>query len=226
MEHRNTLALRSLLFANQNLENLSVEAELQAQAATADTWRKFALAKASLEQNDVEKAVDILRGLSASGEIGTRSKLWAWFNLRRFGIFPDVLNGSVVRGVVLEVRVDGGTDVLAAYDDNSARYLNYSGKLIVWDTRDAGIDTLNRNILLIAAPAVDFAITDDVESPLTSGLRVTVLTYNGNHRVEGNPGTQSANSEILGRLLKAGAMLMVALINRAKSTSDSATSYR
>jgi hypothetical protein len=41
-----------------------------------------------------------------------------------------------VLGVVAEMAVRKGHDLLAGYVDGSARYLNYSGKLIAWEYRD------------------------------------------------------------------------------------------
>jgi hypothetical protein len=39
-------------------------------------------------------------------------------------------------GVIVEVGLEGGLDVLAAFKDGTARYINHSGKIIVWETTD------------------------------------------------------------------------------------------
>ncbi|MFN0013611.1 MAG: hypothetical protein ACKVU2_03605 [Saprospiraceae bacterium] len=39
-------------------------------------------------------------------------------------------------GVIVEVGMDEGLDTLAAYSDQSARYINYTGSAIVWENRD------------------------------------------------------------------------------------------
>jgi hypothetical protein len=39
-------------------------------------------------------------------------------------------------GVIVEVGLEEGLDVLAAYQDGSARYINYTGKMILWDAPD------------------------------------------------------------------------------------------
>jgi len=44
---------------------------------------------------------------------------------------PD--QARVVLGVVAEMPVRKGHDLLAAYRDGTARYLNYSGKAVIWD---------------------------------------------------------------------------------------------
>ena len=37
-----------------------------------------------------------------------------------------------VLGVIVEVGLDEGLDVLASYQDGTARYINYTGKMILW----------------------------------------------------------------------------------------------
>ena len=37
-------------------------------------------------------------------------------------------------GVIVEVGLDEGLDVLASYRDGSARYLNHSQKMVIWET--------------------------------------------------------------------------------------------
>lgn len=62
----------------------------------------------------------------------TRTRLSAWKELRGLGIeVPEELRRKVL-GVVLEVGVNGGMDYLAAYEDHSARYYNFSGKWCFW----------------------------------------------------------------------------------------------
>lgn len=39
-------------------------------------------------------------------------------------------------GVIVEVGLDDGLDVLAAFVNGTARYINYTGKIIIWETPD------------------------------------------------------------------------------------------
>ncbi|MBL7798239.1 MAG: hypothetical protein JNJ90_17225 [Saprospiraceae bacterium] len=39
-------------------------------------------------------------------------------------------------GVIVEVGMEGGLDTLAAYSDHTARYINYTGSMIIWDNHD------------------------------------------------------------------------------------------
>lgn len=40
-------------------------------------------------------------------------------------------------GVVVELGMEGGLDVLASYRDGTARYINYTGKVLIWESPDA-----------------------------------------------------------------------------------------
>ena len=43
-------------------------------------------------------------------------------------------------GIVIEVGLDGGLDTLAAYRDSRARYINQSGKMLIWEANDAKVE--------------------------------------------------------------------------------------
>lgn len=45
-------------------------------------------------------------------------------------------------GVIIEVAMPNGLDVLAAFSDRTARYINHSEKLLVWETRTEQSDQL------------------------------------------------------------------------------------
>ena len=47
-----------------------------------------------------------------------------------------------ILSVIIEVGLPEGLDVVAAFKDGSARYINYSGKLIIWETRTNESDEL------------------------------------------------------------------------------------
>lgn len=44
--------------------------------------------------------------------------------------------------IIVEIGLDSGLDVLAAYRDGSARYINHTGKILIWDARDTTSDQL------------------------------------------------------------------------------------
>jgi hypothetical protein len=63
----------------------------------------------------------------------SRIKLLAFDVLRKN---DQPIEEKELLGVIVEVGLDEGLDVLAAYLDGSARYINFTGKMILWDVPD------------------------------------------------------------------------------------------
>jgi hypothetical protein len=57
-------------------------------------------------------------------------------------------------GVVVELGLDDGLDVLAAYEDGTARYFNYTGHLLIWENSTAESAQLIRNLFDASATIV------------------------------------------------------------------------
>lgn len=70
-----------------------------------------------------------LTELLSSTETESRVKILAHHKLKNSLTKKDLL------GVIIEVSLPQGLDVLAAYSDGTARYINHTGKLIVWETK-------------------------------------------------------------------------------------------
>jgi hypothetical protein len=71
--------------------------------------------------------------------VESRLRLLAFHQLRVRGVSVDQ---GILLGVVVEVALEAGLDVLAVYLDGTARYLNYSGKVIIWEAKDPEVDRL------------------------------------------------------------------------------------
>ncbi|MDZ4747357.1 MAG: hypothetical protein SH808_02655 [Saprospiraceae bacterium] len=67
--------------------------------------------------------------------VESRVKLLACAALRKLN---QPIEEKELLGVIVEVGLDEGLDVLASYQDGSARYINYTGKMILWDVPDKG----------------------------------------------------------------------------------------
>lgn len=67
--------------------------------------------------------------------------MWAWTALRALGERPSAMHEGEVLGVVVEVPVDEGVDVLAAYADGRVRFLGSAGQIVV---REAELTALRR----------------------------------------------------------------------------------
>ena len=49
-------------------------------------------------------------------------------------------------GVIIEVGLDEGLDVLASFSDGTARYINQTGKMIIWETTDETSNKLTQDL--------------------------------------------------------------------------------
>jgi len=79
------------------------------------------------EDADTDKLREVLYDTS----LETRPKILAARLLTENGVVEPLRR---VMGVVVEAGLPDGLDVLAAYEDGSARYINFTGKIIIWDT--------------------------------------------------------------------------------------------
>lgn len=151
-------------------------------------WSLFATAQEAYQRGDSAAAATALQEVLATPGLESRHYLQAWQFLRALDIAPPAAEGKRVLGVVLEVAMHSGLDVVAAYADNSARYINYSGKVIVWET---GTDLPGNLIqtLLASAQPVAAAIGPWLEArrqpPTAGGVRINLLTPSGLHFGEG-----------------------------------------
>ncbi len=101
-----------------------------------DPWKSFREAREAHETGDKASAVKQLRGVLAMPALESRHYLQAWTFLRQLGETPADDEARHVYGAVIEVGMPGGLDLLAAYEDGSARYWNFSGAGIIWDKSD------------------------------------------------------------------------------------------
>ena len=65
------------------------------------------------------------------------------------GVAPPQSEEKQVLGVVVEVGMNGGTDLVVGYADHRARHYSYGGAAVVWerpnDTLDQAIEELLRS---------------------------------------------------------------------------------
>jgi hypothetical protein len=167
--------MRELLFGDVPLAQW-------AGTAKESPWKDFQAATRAIERGDTALAEQSLRAVLAHTGLESRHYLQAWDALRGLGVAPAA-EAKHLYGVVLDVPVQDGLDTLAGYEDGTARYLNYSGKIIVWESADEQISTLitdlhqaAHQILIHAGP------WDGPRPPLPPGQsRVSLLTPSGIH---------------------------------------------
>jgi hypothetical protein len=173
-------------------------------------WVLMAAAYVKLKMEEAAEAGRLLRAVTLiSNE--ARLRLWAWHNLRQLGKYPSPDLARQVLGVVIEVPYEERLDVLAAYADGTARYINHQGGMIVWDRLDETITPLVLSVIRETQP-VGPPQEDRLDDPVAADqVRLSVLTPGGIHVWEGEPGTSPSYT----RVFTGMAELLRALIQAA-----------
>jgi hypothetical protein len=171
-------ALRPLLYGDVAPEQWRSPS---GEPATAEPWRSFEQALAYMRAGDMARACGEWQRVTTMDGVGSRNVLQAWRFLRDAGIRPSAEVSADVIGVVAEVAVAGGHDLLAAYRDGSVRYLNYSGKVLVVEpdaTTAQLADAVRRWLQVAQALAQVVDVWDQPQlPPLPSGdSRIMMLT--------------------------------------------------
>lgn len=78
-------------------------------------------------------SVTDLQKIAGGNGLDPRVKLLACNRLLSAGIVPEK---KELMAVVVEVHLEEGLDVLASFVDGTARYINHSGKMVIWETTD------------------------------------------------------------------------------------------
>lgn len=198
--------IRQMLFASQSLKEQVARMQLNGALGPLAT---IAEAAKWVDAGQKSEAIAQLRSVLEMPQLETRLALWVWSALRELGVEPDATHAFEVLGAIIEVPSHGAYDTLAAYSDGTARYLNFSGHAIFWDTADAQVHALCRAFVNSTIPASSRATPrTDLSLPQT-GARVTLLTRAGNYAFDNPPDP----------VFRAGAALMLELIHRTEKKS-------
>lgn len=184
-------------------------------AARAEPWVHFEQARQCIGRQDTRGAIEALMTVVYQKNLESRQYLEAWQGLRELGIHPPPEMAKHLYGVIIEVDQPQGLDVLAAYTDYSARYINYTGKMTLWNTRapimDSHIDQLlaaARDILPLIGPWEG----KRPGPPPKGQVRINLLTSSGLCFGQGSWEALSSDGRG-GPLLGAAAQLLKTLVN-------------
>ncbi len=173
--------MRDLLFGDLPLERWTGDGQ-------NSPWNKFARVQNLLQTGDNTAAIEGLQSIAQLPAIESRHTLQAWHFLRGLGVQPPPEIAKQVLGVVVEVGLDQGLDVLAAYHDHNARYWNWSGAGVVWERPDARLDAQIDAVLEAGKRVVDQIGPWDKARPMAvtrDNVRINFLTPSGLHFGEG-----------------------------------------
>ena len=211
---RPRVELRDTLFGDLPLSEWPADPS----SAGGEPWSSFAAARRSLDAGDRASAVASLRRVLSTRGLESRHYLQAWHSLRQAGERPAGDEAKRLYGVVVEVAMPGGLDLLAAYEDGTARYYNYSGAGIVWERPDASLDAAVSALLEAGRTlAAQIGPWEGERPPAPQGddVRVSLLTPSGLHFGQG-PFDALASDGLGGPVIAAATRLMQELIAKSE----------
>jgi hypothetical protein len=206
--------LREVLFGDVPLAEWAA-------TGTGAPWDYFRAAAEALSRDDRGTAERALIAVNATPSLEPRHYAQAWTTLRALGLTPPKVEATRVFGVVLDVPVVRGRDTLVAYEDGSARYLNFSGAAVIWDAPGADAEVSARiAAFLDAGRALGLRIqpVTYARPPLAPAIaRISLLTPAGLRYGEG-PFDAFSRDALAAPVFGAGAALMQVLTRRAQAS--------
>ena len=149
-----------------------------------EPWVSFVQARKYLEKRKGDSAITTLKKITDMPGLESRHYLQAWHFLRLLRVNPSPDKAKIVYGVIVEVAVQGGADLVAAYSDHTARYLHHLGGGVIWEHPDTSLDA-EIDSLLRAGQEVANAIgpSEHGRPPAPQGEDVvlSMLTPSGIH---------------------------------------------
>jgi hypothetical protein len=184
-------------------------------------WAHFAAAQDAHRTGDTAAAIAALQQVVATPGLESRHYLQAWQFLRTLGVAPPSDEARRVLGVVVEVSLPEGLDLVVAYADLTARYYNHSGAGVVWEMGTDLADAPIQN-LLAAGQTVANVIGPWHEArraaPPTGHVRINSLTASGLYFGEG-PFDILFNDPLASPVIAGGLALMQTLIEYQAANS-------
>ena len=123
--------------------------------------------------------------------------------------------------VIVEMGLDSGLDVLASFNNGTARYINQTGKMLIWETTaDETLNMLTKDLFLKSRNVVDQIGPWDKPRrpyPTKGNVRITFLVSDGLYFGEG-PIDILFNDPLASPALTAATELMKYLMDKSIET--------
>lgn len=156
---------------------------------------------------------DELKVVAADVSVETRLRIAACGMLKAKG---DPVVSKELLGIVVEVGLDDGLDVLAAYKDGTARYINHSEKITIWEAPTDQSQALIKNLFSAGLQVVKNIgpwEKDRLPAPGAGDIRINFLVADGLYFGQG-PFELLEGDPMGGPVVKAATQLMVFLIQQ------------
>jgi len=161
--------------------------------------------------------VEELLAISNDQSLESRQQLLACNLLLANGIRPA---GKELLGVIVEVALPGGLDVVAAFSDSTARYFNHAEKILVWETTMVESSLLINKLFNESEKLLKHIgpwNQDRRTFPVNGNARLTFLVSDGLYFGEAPFSVLSADP-MAGPVINATAGLMTFLIDQGLAT--------
>jgi hypothetical protein len=211
-------AIRDILFGDLPFSQWPDDAST---SVDGEPWHSFISARNQLDSGNQESARAKLRQILQTPDLESRHYLQAWHFLRQLGQAPADGDGKHLYGVVVEVALEDGLDIVAAYADHTARYLNFSGAAIVWERPDESLDAAIDSLLAagrMVAAQIGPHEGPRPPAPPSGQVRISMLVPSGLHFGQG-PFEALSGDPLGGPVIAAAMQLMQSLITRTETST-------
>jgi len=211
--------IRDTLFGDLPLELVPPG---DAPASLGEPWVTFMAARKAVSEGRPHEAIDLWQQIARTSGLESRHYAQAWHFLRAQGVRPPAEIERLLLGVVVEVPLLNGLDLLAAYPDHHARYYNFSGAGVVWDHPNDSLDPIIDALLEAGrqiASKVGIWNGPRPPAPPTGEIRVNIISPSGLHFGQG-PGKSMANDPLARPAIEAANSLMQQLVAQARQNNS------
>jgi hypothetical protein len=209
------LEIRDTLFGDIPLSRFLL---VSPEVLSVEPWASFEHARLLIDAGDRQGAVEPLRRVLEMPNLESRIYLQAWRFLREMEVNPPPDQQKLLLGVVVEVGMEKGLDLVAGYSDHSARYYNFSGAGVVWEHPNDSLNGAIEELLRVGSTVLQSVGPwegNRPSAPKAGNARVNLLTPSGLHFGQG-PLDVLSKDRLGGSIIASAFRLMQALIQLTK----------